>query len=245
MITPDQIRAARALKGWSQGELAARTGLAVPTIANIEIGKQEPSVKTMDKIVHAFEINGIEFITDRGVQKRRNQTRVFRGVKDFSKFYQDIYETLREKGGEVVVANADEREFLSYLDDESILNHQINMRNLADTIKYKILIKEGDVYFAGNSYAEYRWTPEKDFQSIPFYVYGNKLAIILWLDEPLVFLIESDEASDIYREKFSTLWENSIIPAVKPKEFKEYMVDSMETLVASRKKMGINKKAGK
>lgn len=244
LITPDQIRAARALKGWSQGDLAARTGLAVPTIANIEISKQEPGAKTLQKIMQAFEINGIEFITDRGVQKKQNQTKVFRGVKDFAKFYQDIYETLSEEGGEVVVANADEREFLSYLDDESILNHQINMRNLSDKITYKILIKEDDIYFAANSYAEYRWTPKEDFQSIPFYVYGNKLAIILWLDEPLVFLIESDEASSIYREKFSTLWKKSIIPDVKPKAFKEYMVDSLETLVASRKKMGINKKAG-
>lgn len=245
MITPDQIRAARALKGWSQGELAARTGLAVPTIANIEIGKQEPSVKTMDKIVKAFDIDGIEFIGNRGVQRKQEQIKIFRGAKDFTKFYGDIYDTLSQKGGDVVVANVDEREFLSYLDDESILTHQLNMRELVPHVHYKILIKEGDVYFAANSYAEYRWTPKEEFQSIPFYVYGDKLAIILWLDEPLVFLIENIEASSIYREKFSGLWQNALIPDVSPSTFTEYMVEDLDSLLASRKKMNIVKKAGK
>lgn len=250
LITPDQIRAARALKNWSQTDLAERSGLAVPTIANIEAGKQAPSGKTLEKIHQAFDSNGIEFIGERGVQKKQEQTRVIRGVDNFRKFYEDIYETLSAQGGEVVVANVDEREFLYYLDDESILHHQVNMRKLKGKVNYKILVKEGDTYYAANSYAEYRWTPKEDFQSIPFYVYGDKLAIILWLDEPVVFLMHSAEAANIYREKFATLWRNSIKPPKNPTSFTEYTVEDMDSLTQSREKAGIfknkpNKKAGK
>jgi transcriptional regulator with XRE-family HTH domain len=215
MITPDQIRAARALKGWSQGELAARTGLAVPTIANIEIGKQEPSVKTMDKIMHAFEINGIEFIADRGVQKRQNQTQVFRGAAELERFYEDIYLSLKSNNQEVLVGNVDEREFVKNLGPDLAKRHMDRMVEL--DAHYKILLCEGDYYFKG-VYADYRWVEEKDFQSIPFYVYGDKLAIILWLDEPVIFLIESTEAANVYREKFNGLWKKSIKPPANPKK---------------------------
>lgn len=244
LLTSDQIRAARALKNWSQTDLAEATGLAVPTIANIEAQKQEPSGKTLEKILVAFDKAGIEFIGDRGVQKKQSQIQIYSGIADFQKFYDEIYSTLQKSPGEVVVANVDEREFMSFLDDEKLLEHKENMLRLGDKVNYKILIKEGDIYFAASSYAEYRWTPAEDFQSIPFYVFGNKLAIILWLDEPLIFLIESTEASNIYREKFSVLWNSAKIPDVKKEVYDEYRVNDPASVAVIKKKMGV-KKAGK
>jgi transcriptional regulator with XRE-family HTH domain len=244
LITPDQIRAARALKNWSQTDLAERTGLAVPTIANIEAGKQAPGGKTLEKISTAFDKHGIEFIGDRGVQKKQSQIQIYSGIADFEKFYDDIYNSLQKQPGEVVVANVDEREFLYFLSDEKLLKHRENMLKLGDKVHYKILIKEDDTFFAATSYAEYRWTPADDFQSIPFYVFANKLAIILWLDEPLVFLIENNEASSIYREKFSVLWDNAKIPNVKPEIYREFVMNDLPSISAFKKKMGV-RKAGK
>ncbi len=211
MITPDQIRAARALVNWSQTELAQRSGLAVPTIANIEAGKQEPSAKTISKIVDTFLIAGIEFIGSKGIQKKEGTTKVFRGESGMREFYDDIYHTIVNEGLEVLVGNADERKFVEALSLDLLHLHMDRMKKIK--AKYKILLKEGDYYFAANSYAEYKWTPKNDFQSIPFYVYGNKLAIILWLrDEHIVFLLDSKEASEIYKEKFSILWQQATTP---------------------------------
>jgi len=64
VITGTQVRAARALLAWSQGELAQRAGTSLPTIKRIESTGNEPSgtVRTNEKIRAAVEAAGIVFI---------------------------------------------------------------------------------------------------------------------------------------------------------------------------------------
>ncbi|MGB1077611.1 MAG: helix-turn-helix transcriptional regulator, partial [Bdellovibrionales bacterium] len=62
MISRDQIRAARALLGWSQSKLASSSGFTTPSIANIELGKQNPTVDTLHIIQHTLESAGVEFM---------------------------------------------------------------------------------------------------------------------------------------------------------------------------------------
>ncbi|HEU4838622.1 MAG TPA: helix-turn-helix transcriptional regulator, partial [Micavibrio sp.] len=210
LITADQIRAARALKNWSQTDLAERTGLAVPTIANIELGKQMPGKNTIEKIIDAFETAGIEFIGERGVQRKEQAIRVFRGHEELKSFYNVIYENVRENLDEILVGNVNERDFVRHMDAETLQLHLDRMKKL--NAKYKILVCEDDYFFPVSSYAEYRWIKKEDFSSIPFYVFSDKLAIILWLDEPLVFLMEDSSAASIYREKFMQQWSKAKKP---------------------------------
>ena len=63
-----QIKAARALLGWSQDDLASRSGLSIPTIKRLEaaegdIGGRE---ETREAIVGALQEGGIEFIAENG-----------------------------------------------------------------------------------------------------------------------------------------------------------------------------------
>ncbi len=37
-------------------------------------------------------------------------------------------------------------------------------------------------------------------------VYGNKIAIILWIDTPLLFIIDNPEVADSFRQYFKLLW---------------------------------------
>lgn len=62
-----QIRAARALLGWSQTELASRAGLSLPTVKRVE-GDFGPHVteETRVKLKRALENAGIEFIDENG-----------------------------------------------------------------------------------------------------------------------------------------------------------------------------------
>lgn len=66
MITGTQIRAARALLGWSQGDLAARARTSLPTIKRLEASGDAPAgtVKTNEKIRTAVESSGVVFIGD-------------------------------------------------------------------------------------------------------------------------------------------------------------------------------------
>jgi transcriptional regulator with XRE-family HTH domain len=54
-----QIRAARALLNWSQGDLAAAAGLSIGTIKHIERGAQDARVSQLLAIETAFRQAGI------------------------------------------------------------------------------------------------------------------------------------------------------------------------------------------
>ena len=66
MLEPAQIRAARALLGWRQEDLAKASGVGTATIQRIEKsdGPITGYVSTVMRIEAAFEKAGILFITD-------------------------------------------------------------------------------------------------------------------------------------------------------------------------------------
>ncbi|PJF20418.1 MAG: XRE family transcriptional regulator, partial [Phototrophicales bacterium] len=78
MITVEQIKAARALIGWSQKELGDHAGLSQTAITNIEVGKFRPTTQTIDAIRKAFELHGLEFIQG-GVRLRPSAVIIIQG----------------------------------------------------------------------------------------------------------------------------------------------------------------------
>jgi transcriptional regulator with XRE-family HTH domain len=64
MITAAQLRAARALIGIDQRELAQRSGLSVPTIQRMEAsdGVVRGNVDSLMKLIDALAASGIELI---------------------------------------------------------------------------------------------------------------------------------------------------------------------------------------
>src|SRR5262249_49812918 len=72
LITPDQIRAARALLRMDQEELARRANVSVVTVRRLEApgGLSKVASGTFDQIQRALEAAGAEFI-DRGVRHRK------------------------------------------------------------------------------------------------------------------------------------------------------------------------------
>ncbi|MER8917677.1 helix-turn-helix domain-containing protein [Mesorhizobium sp. M0761] len=65
-ISPSQCRAARALVGWSQDQLAAASQVAKTTIANFEAGKRTPYDRTLVDLQAALEAAGVELIPQNG-----------------------------------------------------------------------------------------------------------------------------------------------------------------------------------
>jgi len=63
-----QIKAARALLAWSQDDLAARSGLSVPTIKRLEAADGEIGGRTdtREALLAALQEGGIEFIPENG-----------------------------------------------------------------------------------------------------------------------------------------------------------------------------------
>jgi transcriptional regulator with XRE-family HTH domain len=71
MITAAQLRAARALLGIDQRELAAQCGLSVPTIQRMEAseGVIRGNVDSLMKLVAALDAAGIELIGEGAVSQ--------------------------------------------------------------------------------------------------------------------------------------------------------------------------------
>ena len=68
LTTIRQVKAARALLGWSQSDLARHSRISEPTIARLESaeGQLGGRGETAKKIRAALEANGIEFIDENG-----------------------------------------------------------------------------------------------------------------------------------------------------------------------------------
>jgi transcriptional regulator with XRE-family HTH domain len=76
----EQLRAARGLLGWSQSELAERSGLSLPTVKRVESGTgPRVSNEARIKLQRALESAGVEFINENGggpgVRLRKRQQR--------------------------------------------------------------------------------------------------------------------------------------------------------------------------
>lgn len=64
MITPQQIRGARAMLGMTQGELARIAGISTTGLNNIERGVSDPKASTLRAIEGALEAAGVVLTED-------------------------------------------------------------------------------------------------------------------------------------------------------------------------------------
>ena len=84
-MTPEQCRAARALLGWSQDQLAQVSQVHKSVITLFELGERPPYDRTLDDLRDAFEGAGVIFVEGNGDGPRvrlRKGDRVIRATWD-------------------------------------------------------------------------------------------------------------------------------------------------------------------
>jgi len=64
VLTPAQLRAARALVGWSREDLAERSGVGVNTTKDFEINDSNPKLETVRNWKRSLEAAGVQFIEE-------------------------------------------------------------------------------------------------------------------------------------------------------------------------------------
>lgn len=209
MPTIEQIRAARALIGWSQGELAEEAGLSQTGIARIENGTNQPNSSTIAKITAAFDKADIEFIGESGVKKRVGEVRTLRGADGFKEFMGDVYETVSAQGGEICVFNVDEKNWIKWMGQDGYERHAQKMKNIQKPYNFKIIVEENDWFFIASEVAEYRWFPKELFDKQSFYAYGKKLAFLNFSENDVqVMILEQAKFSDGFKVLFNVAWNN-------------------------------------
>lgn len=209
-ITTAQIRGARGLLDWSQAELSRRTGISTTSIGNIESGHTQARESTMQVIEKAFEGGGIEFVGREGLKLKSREVTMFQGERGFTDFFNLVYETVLKETPEILVSNVEEKSFLRWAEADA--EQHMSRMQAVKGLKCRVLLREGDVDFAAADYAEYRWLPQALFGSVPFYVFGKNLGILLLEGDPVIIVIHYPAVADAYKLQFDVLWNMSKVP---------------------------------
>lgn len=212
-ITPDQIRAARALLKWSQNDLATRSGVSLPTIANIEVEKQQANTSTQDKIAAAIEEAGIELI-EGGVRKRQDIVHVIEGDDCYLRMLDEAYLALASQKGEILFSASDE-----HRTPPVVLEKFRIMRK--GGVRFRSLVKDQDTYLMG-PISEYRWMKESLFVNADVKaIYGDCIAYLMtWKDRNKVVVLKDARIADEQRRLFEYVWEQSEQPTHSISEVK-------------------------
>ena len=205
MISAKQIQLARIMLDLSQQELADTLGWAHQTVSKIENGAVNPPASRLQELETFFENAGIEFLAGDGLRRRpEGFIRILKGTEGFKDFIYDVYETAKQDHSEICVSNVNEREFERWQGTHA--KDYLSKMAALPNLNFKIMIQEGDTYYTAR-YAEYRWINAEYFTGVPFYVYGNKLALILFdTDNVAVYIIENKHVANAQRAQFNIAW---------------------------------------
>lgn len=204
LITSDQIRAARALKNWSQTDLAERTGLAVPTIANIELGKQMPGKSTIEKIIDAFTVGGIAF-TPNGVEFDKNEIFSLVGEGKFKNLLFDAITTMQQLPPRERVFMAMNAEDCATTDEETalyetMLKNKISLKRIVSK-KAEITYPQFETKIIDHEYSDSKGA---------FFVFGDRTAFYTAAEngqEPTTLIVTNARIAETYKKTFMYMWD--------------------------------------
>jgi transcriptional regulator with XRE-family HTH domain len=218
MPTIEQIRAARALLGWSQHDLAEKADLSQTGIARIENGTNQPNTKTIEKIKAAFDIADIEFIGSSGVKKRTDEIKILKGAEGLRELVEDIYvctkhaiETTNQKEALVYLYNARPENWHKWLGKDWWDMHAKRMSVFGNKVQ-RIIASENNNYFISDAFSEHRGFPENLFNDQSIYAYENKLAFVTFGDDVSIKILKNKEFCDGFKVLFNIAWEHVAKP---------------------------------
>ena len=224
MPTIEQIRAARALIGWSQKDLADYSGLSQTGIARIENGTNHPNSSTIEKILGAFDKADIEFLGDSGVRKRTGAVKTLRGKTALKIFLDDVYETTLKHGTKqnplkIYLSNVQNDNWLRWMEENDWESHKIRMIAKKESMDLRIIVKENDWYFPASDWSQYKWFPEKIFNNKSFYSYHHKLAFLNFMHDDIeIMVMEHKEFAEGFRVLYEIAWDYVAFDPPKKKD---------------------------
>lgn len=212
MITPLQIKAARAMLDWSQDILATEAGVAKRTIVMIEQGSVGPRNDTMTAIQGAFERHGIEFLPGNGVRPRDSIIKIYEGDEAEEQLLNDIYETmlLESESKEILIYGLDEISQAENPQAYGLAKAQLERLTKAG-IKERIIGREGNSHFIA-PWHYYRWVPEGAGFKTPLFIYGSKIALNNDRPPYKSIVIDNELFAETCRHLFNFAWEKSSVP---------------------------------
>lgn len=143
--------------------------------------------------------------------KEKPEARIYRGKKGIKSIFEDI---LRYKEYWVFGSSGKFKEVLGPF------FKQFQKRVKEQRIKCKLLASEKVRDTNIVSHAETRFLPKEYITLISTILYGNKVAIISWTENPVGFLLQDKQTVDSYKNYFRFMWDvaDSLYKPTKSRE---------------------------
>jgi transcriptional regulator with XRE-family HTH domain len=208
-ITPNQIKAARALADLSQAELADAIGLSQTAIAQIENSRTQATRRHLDDIRNTLEMRGVEFI-ENGVRFRPDSLDIIRG-DDFGLRMMDyVFDTLKRTGSKVQMLSAVDAKMFDQGHNEKIMEHVRRFQEHG--MEQKILVPEGTTKKDLEDWGPVEWhrtLPRNVYSSTtPSFIFGDCYGLMLW-EKKEIFIIRNRDLAEDQARKFLFLWERA------------------------------------
>jgi len=183
MISAGQIKAARAILGWSQDEMADKAGLSPTTIYNLEksrnLDKCQIALRSVHEVRKTFEKHGLEFIEGEGVRRRLAEWTIYAGHDSCDRFFEDLLETAEEHDEEIVAVARSQDMLCQLLGAEGVADAR-RLRQLGEVAKIKCLLSETQPIAVMTDSCQIRFSPKYHVGAASYFVYGEKYAVVLF-----------------------------------------------------------------
>ena len=132
--------------------------------------------------------------------KIEGQVRLFKGIKGVKSIFLDI---IRTKKNNYVFGS--EGQFSKKMPEFALQFDRLKKEN---GIKTKLILRRGRKELDSKT-SQYKYIPTVDKSPTVTNIYGNKIALIIWTDEPEGIIIENESAAKAYKSYFDFMWENA------------------------------------
>jgi len=219
-----QIKAARALIGWSQEDLAHAVGLSVATIGKLELGHSLRGA-TLNRIRDTFEENGVELLGSDGVRFRRSDVAVYSGSDATECFFNDLQRSIKKSGEEIDIVSK-----TGTLFDFAPACSAANVEKLTALktkmgVKIRCLLTEELASPLTTALCECRFLSKSYIDPTPLYLFADKFAFCESGTRPKIIVAQSLPISQALRRQFYSIWEK-----VTPLHLEEFGEDKRRSV---------------
>lgn len=133
-------------------------------------------------------------------KKIEGQVRLFKGIKGVKTVFLDIIRTGKDN-----YVFGSEGQFSTIMPEFA---YQFDRMKKEKGIKTQLILRKGRKEIDGKL-SEHRYLPNIAESPAVTNIYGDKVAIIIWTDEPEGIIIENSAVAKAYKSYFDTMWKHA------------------------------------
>lgn len=138
------------------------------------------------------------------VSKEESTVSLYSGREVVRVIQKDVLRTLLQERGENLVIGVNEALFM---EADKIVMQQFFNEMRRHNLTERVLVREGDTFKpAHRETTFYRFLPKEFFDPMSTFIYGGKVAILIFSQPLHGIIIESELLAKAYRKQFELLW---------------------------------------